>query len=181
MPRPAVFLDRDGVINIDSHENGEPGKEILDPEEVKIYDGVVDSLKKLSERGYLLIVVTNQSKVNKGDISDRTLNMINNRVHEMCDFWIDQFYYCPHTDEDNCTCRKPKTGMADRARKEYNIDMNRSWLVGDKTSDIGMGKSVGVKTIMVQTGHGGADGKMEIKPDFVARNLVEATEIILSN
>jgi len=91
---------------------------------------------------------------------------------------IDKIYFCPHSLSEDCNCRKPKTGLFERGKEELNIDMERSFMIGDKTDDIQAGKNAGVKTILVKTGHAGKDKNYDVKPDFVAEDLLDAAKII---
>ena len=146
----AVFIDRDGVIN---KEKGY----IYKIEDFEFIDGVFTSFKYLKNKGFNLIIVTNQSGINRGYYNEEDFNIIN-------DWMLDKFkansihildvLYCPHKPEDNCICRKPKTGMFDKAHDKYQIDKNNSWMIGDKESDIKAALNFGIKnTILVESGH----------------------------
>lgn len=179
--RKAIFLDRDGVINRE--------KEYL----YKISDfeferNVLEGLKLIDFNKYLVFIISNQAGIAKG-------------LHEIEDFkkldnWLRKFlkknkikikktYFCPHHPEGKikryrkkCKCRKPEIGLFLKARKEFNLDLSQSYLIGDKTSDILAGEKAGCRTILVKTGYRGKDKLFKIKPDFVVKNLVEAARII---
>lgn len=130
--KQAAFLDRDGTIIRDVGY-------INNPEHVLLVDGVVPVLMELLSRDYLLVVVTNQSGIGRWRITKQQYDAVNRR---MCDLLavhsisIDKIYYCPHTPEVHCTCRKPKCGMFHRAADELNIDLRNSLMIGDKESDM---------------------------------------------
>lgn len=179
--QPAIFLDRDGVINSNEDSSGKNlVKEIIHKSDIKVYPFVENFLRESKERGYKLIVVTNQSKVGRGVINIQELREINELVHNLTGKHIHQFYFCPHKREDNCDCKKPKIGMMKQAAKEHSIDLKKSWMIGDNTSDIKAGKDAGMKTILVRTGYGGRDRQYDVKPNYIAENLGEAGKIIFS-
>lgn len=179
---PAIFLDRDGVINKDPSNADTMGtedcKEVLSVDDIELYPEVHDFLEKAHSNGYKILVITNQSKVNRGLITVSGLHDIHNHINKLLRDKIHAFYFCPHTKSEVCDCRKPNTGMMKAAMKDHSIDMSKSWLIGDKTGDIKAGNDMGIKTILVKTGYGGSDNKHEAEPDYVAENLREAGKII---
>lgn len=177
--QPAIFLDRDGVINEDISVKSDD--EVTSLEKVKLYPCVNRFLETAKRNGYKIIVVTNQSKVGRGLITLEELNAINYFVHKSTGSHIHKFYFCPHTKEENCACRKPKNGMIMQAAREHSIDLKSSWMIGDKTIDVKAGQDSGMKTILVKTGYGGKDNTCEVKPDYIADNLEEAGKIIFSS
>ena len=141
-----VFVDRDGVIN---QERSDYVKSIS---ELEIYPNVAKNIKLLKDAGFLVIVVTNQSAVNRGIITHEMVNQIHNsiQVHlKKYGTFLDGFYYCPHTPDENCNCRKPKSGLLEKAILELNVDLNSSWMIGDSDSDIEAADSVGCKAIKI--------------------------------
>ena len=176
----AVFLDRDGTLNEDL------GGYFHEPDKLELLPGVAEGLKRMKSMGYLLIVVSNQSGVAKGLFTEDDTKAVNkkiNKVLEKHDVRINKFYYCPHGENDGCGCRKPKTGMLIRASKEMGIDLNGSWLVGDKSDDAKAAENVkklfpGFRFIGVETGHGMKDGRFKAGPAAMAKDLVEAAGII---
>lgn len=180
-----VFLDRDGVIN------QYPG----DSEYVKSWDEfhflpkVKPALKKLAENGFKLFVVSNQAGVSKGLYSQKNLDLItNNMLKELSDsaVQISGVFYCIHRPEDNCSCRKPKTGMVEKAieklKKQGNpVEIEKSFFIGDTIRDIETGRNIGLKTILVFSGKEKPENKnsWQVSPDFTAGGLEEAAEIIL--
>ena len=141
-----VFVDRDGVIN---QERSDYVKSIS---ELEIYPNVAKNIKLLKDAGFLVIVVTNQSAVNRGIITHETVNQIHNsiQVHlKKYGTFLDGFYYCPHTPDENCNCRKPKSGLLEKAILELNVDLNSSWMIGDRDSDVEASNSIGCKAIKI--------------------------------
>lgn len=148
MMNKAVFLDRDGVIN-----QKREGYVKNIQEFVLLKDAPV-AIKLLNENRFLVIIVTNQSAINRGLITHQTLNSIHNFMKyelQKYDCHIDAIYYCPHKPDENCLCRKPKTGLIDQAAKDYSIDMKSSWLIGDNESDINAARIAGIRAIMLKT------------------------------
>lgn len=146
----AIFLDRDGVINFD--------KEYLYKiEDFEFISGVMPTLKFFSEKNYLLFIITNQSGIERNYYTHDDFNKLTNWMLDQFlknGIKIMQVEYCPHLPNSNCSCRKPKTGMIDNILKNYNIDLNNSWLIGDKNSDIQCAKNANIKnTIQVKSGH----------------------------
>ena len=176
--RPAIFLDRDGVIteNIDnSYANT-----VAD---VSFIDGALQSLAELAKSNYAIVVVTNQAGVGKGYFSLEMAQAINVYVRDAIvnsGGRVDGFYLCPHTPEENCACRKPRPGMLLQAQRELNIDLASSWMIGDALTDLQAGAAAGVKkTLLVLTGRG-AKQAQEHNLRGVA-NLTEALREILNH
>ncbi len=170
----AVFLDRDGVINKEVEY-------LHEPEKFKLLPNVLEGLKLLQDMDYKLIIITNQTGIGLGYFTKEDFYKVNRKMFKEIskkDIIIDKIYFCPHSLTEKCNCRKPKTGLFERAKQELNIDMEHSFMVGDKTEDILAGKNAGVKTILVKTGHAGKDGNYDVKPDFVADNLLNAAKTI---
>jgi D-glycero-D-manno-heptose 1,7-bisphosphate phosphatase len=148
----AVFLDRDGVL-IENRADY-----VREWSHVTLLPGTVDALHGLHEAGLKIIVVTNQSAVGRGLISFETAQEINNRLVRTIlenGGWIDAVYMCPHQPQEGCTCRKPQPGLLLQAAREFALDLESSWIVGDAWSDLLAGQSAGLLgTIMVRTGRG---------------------------
>lgn len=154
--KKAVFLDRDGTINVDKGYTWRI-------EDLELFPGTSEAIRLLNEAGYLVIVVTNQAGVAKGFYTEtdvRSFNMELQRTLLAHGAWIDDFYYCPHHPEGHppynmvCKCRKPAPGMIIKAAQDWKIDLNRSWIIGDKWSDLQAGLAAGCKPILVLTGEG---------------------------
>jgi histidinol-phosphate phosphatase family protein len=178
-----VFLDRDGVIN------KYPGDReyVTSWKNFKFLPYVKDALKNLTQAGYKIFIASNQAGVTKGIYSKRALAGITAKMLKDLrkqKINIDGVYYCIHRNEDNCSCRKPKTGLLEKALKDHKIprvNLKHSFFIGDTVRDISTGKNAGCKTILVFTGKEKAGNKKEweIQPDFVAKNLKEAVDIVL--
>ena len=141
-----VFVDRDGVIN---QERSDYVKSIS---ELEIYPNVAKNIKLLKDAGFLVIVITNQSAVNRGIITHEMVSQIHDSIQDHLKKYgtfLDGFYYCPHTPNENCNCRKPKPGLLQKAILELNIDLNSSWMIGDSDSDIEAADSIGCKAIKI--------------------------------
>lgn len=173
MVRPAVFLDRDGVINANLERDGKPvAPTSLD--EFRLLPGVEDAVRRLKRAGYLVIVCTNQPDVPNGLTSRATVEAMHDLVRARLD--VDDIKVCFHTDADRCACRKPKPGMILTAAKEHSIDLPRSYVVGDRWRDVVAGHAAGCLTIFVEYGYA-QEGPNE--PDHVVASLAEAASLIL--
>ncbi len=187
MTEKAVFLDRDGTIIKDKDY-------LSDPNDVELIDGTIDALKSLQDNGYKLVVVSNQSGVARGKFSIESVENVNRHLSEMLakhDVQIDAFYYCPHhpngsVDEYTgvCQCRKPSVGMVEEAIHQLQIDPRKSFVIGDKLSDLYLGKMMGGKSILVRTGYGAEEekvinGTQNFRTVIVCDNLQAAGEFIL--
>ncbi len=175
--KKAVFLDRDGTINEDNLNY------IKSWNEFRFLPKSKSAIRQLNRAGYLIIVITNQAGVAKGLYTEQTLNEINEKMQkelELADAHVDAIYYCPHGKEENCNCRKPKTGLIERAVKKHKIDLEKSWIVGDSLKhDIPLGKSAGMKTILVQSGRNWRQQEiLGAQPDYVVEDLMGAVQII---
>lgn len=175
--QPAVFLDRDGVLieNVSTY--------VRTWDEVHIFPFTQKSLEKLKSLGLPVFVITNQALIGKGVISLNEAQLLHNRIIESVDphHAILKSYLCPHRSEDNCLCRKPLPGSLIAAAKEFNIDLSRSFMVGDGISDVEAGLNAGTKAILVRTGRGEEESKrLENKNVPVVANLAEAVDYIES-
>lgn len=172
----AVMLDRDGVINVDCGYVHEIKNFEFIPE-------VLDALQELAKTEFKIIIITGQSGIGRGyyteeDYQKLTKHML--KEFEKNSIRIDGIYYCPHSPGYGCSCRKPETGMVEKAKKDFNIDLKKSYFIGDKTSDIKCGKNAGCRTILVRTGKAGKDKRYDVRPDFVADDLYRAIKWILN-
>ena len=140
-----IFLDRDGVINIEKNY-------LHKIEDFEFIKGVFDACKHFNDLDFKIIVITNQSAINRNLMTHEQLNEIHSHIQQYLksfDTSIDNFYFCPHKPDENCNCRKPKSGMLLEAIKEFNIDPKLSWILGDNDSDIEAGLNVGCQTIKI--------------------------------
>jgi D-glycero-D-manno-heptose 1,7-bisphosphate phosphatase len=172
----AVFLDRDGVL-IENRSDY-----VRDWSHVTILPGVMDALSGFHKVGFKIVIVTNQSAVGRGLMSLGTAQEINERlIHTIKENggWVDAFYMCPHTPQDNCNCRKPLPGMLRQAAEEWSLDLRSSWMVGDAWSDLLAGQAADLEgTILVKTGRGSSQlleiQPAEIQPYLIADDLFSA-------
>jgi D-glycero-D-manno-heptose 1,7-bisphosphate phosphatase len=180
---PAVFLDRDGVL-IENREDY-----VREWSQVFIYPKTYLSLFRIQQAGYKIIIVTNQSAVGRGLISLQTAEEINRKLVETLrenSGQVDQVYMCPHHPDDGCDCRKPEPGMILQAARELDLDLPRSWMIGDAWSDMLAGQTAGVQgLVMVKTGRG-RDQLGGPQPDVgknvqVADDISDAVQTILQN
>jgi D,D-heptose 1,7-bisphosphate phosphatase len=184
----AVFLDRDGTINID--ERGY----INHPDKFDVYPFAAEAIKILNELGYKVIVVTNQSGITRGYYTIEDLDNIHKKMSEQLaagKAFTDAIYFSPYHLEGTIEPynihhedRKPSLGMFRKALQEFNLDIKKSFMVGDRYSDVAFGKKAGLKTILVRTGFGEKEflqnrKKRALKPDFVVKNLLSAANLIM--
>jgi D-glycero-D-manno-heptose 1,7-bisphosphate phosphatase len=145
-----IFLDRDGVIN----ETPGLGNYVYKIKDFKILPGVFDALKLFQLKGYKLFIITNQSGIGKGIYTKEEFLKVNKymlNIFKEQRINIEKVYFCPHKPEENCECRKPKTKFINQAVKDFNLDLNQSWVIGDMISDIQMGKNAGCNTILIDS------------------------------
>lgn len=174
--RPAVFLDRDGVLVVPEFRDGRSyAPRAL--ERFAIYPEARSALSGLKDRGFLIVVVTNQPDIGNGKI----LSTVVEKMHALMldELPIDRIEICPHRQDEDCTCRKPRAGMLLRAAQACGIDLSRSYMVGDRASDVEAGATAGCSTIFIDLGYA-AESKPS-QPDHVARDVLDAARIILAN
>jgi len=170
--RRAVFFDRDGTLM-------EEEDYCSDPAQVRAIPGAAAALTRLRESGWLNIVITNQSGIGRGYFTMADYEKVNAELFRQLDHGIDATYYCPDHPDKPSTRRKPGIGMIEEAVADHGIAIDRSWMVGDKNIDIAAGKTSGCRTILVLTGYG--KNHQGSGADFIARDVVEAADIILKN
>ncbi|MCA3565001.1 MAG: HAD-IIIA family hydrolase [Methylocystis sp.] len=181
----AVFLDRDGTINqLYGH--------LALSQHMRLLNGAAKAVKWLNENEYRTVVVTNQPVLARGETSFAEMRRIHGRMETLLGengAFLDAIYFCPHHPDAGfadevpelkctCSCRKPAIGMIERAQSDLNIDLGQSWLVGDTTSDMLAAQRAGLLSILVETGEAGRDGRYDVRPDFVAQDLLDATRIV---
>jgi len=184
--KTAIFLDRDGTINREVNH-------LSEIDQFELIEGAAEAIHKINAAGILVVIVTNQPVIARGELKETELKEIHNKMDTLLGqkgAYIDRLYYCPHhTDAGfegevkslkiNCECRKPKIGLLKRAERDLNIKLEQSWLVGDSTSDIMTACNAGMKSVLVKTGFAGKDGKHELNPVYIANNLNDAIDLIL--
>ena len=171
----AVFLDRDGVIN----KNG--AGYIYKWDDFKFLPYVVSSLKRLQKAGYLLFIITNQSGIGRGIFTEKDLVKLNRKIISYLKEQgvnITAIYYCPHHPDAGCACRKPEPGMLIQASKQFDLNLSKSWMIGDSGSDIDAGRQVNTQTVQIL--HKDSETNGRFKPRFIVKNIKEATDSILS-
>lgn len=175
-PKPAVFLDRDGVL---TEERGY----IASPDNLKLFPYTAECIRRIHEKGYYAIVITNQSGVARGLFTEEALQEMNDILRKQTN--VDAIFYCPHHPEGKiekyrkkCACRKPLPGMLEAACKAYDIDMQNSFLVGDRAGDILAGQAAGVKTILVESGYGTAGLECDVTPDYIMKDLRDVLAVL---
>ena len=182
----AIFLDRDGTVN-------EYVGFLRDIDNFRLLPGVAEAIAKINASSYLAIIATNQPVIARGEVTFQELDEIHKKMETELGkggSYLDDIFFCPHHPDKGyqgevaelkmyCDCRKTKIGMLIEAAEKYNIDYNESWYIGDTTMDIQTGKNAGIRTILVQTGQAGQDGKYDAMPDYIAENLLAAVTYIL--
>ena len=173
----AVFIDRDGTII-------EEVDRLTRIEEIKLIQGTAEAIKKLNNAGFLTVVITNQSVVGRGMISVKELQKIHQKLLNDLknqNAIIDAIYFCPHIPEDNCECRKPKTGLIKKAVNDLSIDLCSSFFIGDNLKDMLLAKDAGIKGLLVRTGYGINVEKQLNKNEFnIFDSILEAVYYILN-
>lgn len=183
--KKAVFLDRDGTII-------EEKNYLSRVEDIVLLENAVEGLKLLQDNGYMLFIISNQSGVARGYFSEETVIKTNKFLEEMLQkngIFIKEMYYCPHFKDGiveeykiDCNCRKPKIGMIQRALDIYDIDLEKSFIIGDKLSDMQLAKNCNSKSVLVLTGHGKKqeidDKDLNVK---IAEDLLMASKLILED
>ena len=176
MKRKAFFLDRDGVVVKQVHY-------LCEPEKTELEKNVVQAIRKLRQKGYMVIVVTNQSGVARGKFTIDAVEAVHRKIEELLaaeNEKIDAFYICPHHPDfdGDCDCRKPAPGLILKAAEEHNIDISSSVMIGDKLSDVKCGENAGVKySVLIATGYGsGERQKPEAENVLFVNDLEEAVK-----
>lgn len=178
--RPAVFLDRDGTI---AEEVGY----LNHASRFRLFPFVAPAICRLNEANLPVIVVTNQSGVGRGYFPESLVHTVNGLMTQQlaqAGAKIDAIYYCPHSSADNCECRKPRTGMLERAAQDHALDLQRSFVVGDRFGDMELARNARARGIFVRTGYGEGElawhaATWPTQPDFVAEDLAQAADWIL--
>lgn len=177
----AVFLDRDGTINREVNY-------LRDVRQLRILPNVAEAIRQLNRLEYLVIVISNQPVVARGWLSERGVDEIHDELKKRLtkkNAKIDAIYYCPHHPNAklnkyriDCQCRKPNIEMIQKAVNHFKIDLQKSFVIGDRTPDILAAQRAGMRSILVKTGYGGNDNTYNVEPDEVAKNLNDAVTII---
>ncbi len=181
MQKRAVFLDRDGTINVEKNY-------LHKIEDWQWTPRAIEAIKLINEAGYLAIVVSNQAGIARGYYTEKDVELLHSQVDVMLaeqGAHIDAYYYCPHHTEvgeiRDCECRKPKPGMLIQAQQEWSIDFDRSFMIGDKLIDAEAAMRVGVAPIVVMTGYGNVESQAASEQITLCKNLFEAVGFILDS
>ena len=174
--RRAVFLDRDGTLNVEIQQ-------ILVPERVTLIEGAAEAVRAINEAGLLAILVTNQAVIARGYCNEEDLERVHERLRDLLGrdgAHLDAIYYCPHHPEYTgpCGCRKPQSGLIRRAQTDFDIDVTHSWVVGDSVKDVRLARGVGASAALVRTGKAGSDLGPNDRPDRVFDSVLQAAGFI---
>ncbi len=174
--RRYVLLDRDGTVVVDKGYQ-------RDPSLTELFPRSKEGLDRLKQAGFGLVLVSNQSGINRGYLTEADLEKLNHSIAEALGGspYLDAIYHCPHTPADDCDCRKPRPGMARRAAADLGFDPARAYMVGDRDCDVELGKAVGATSILVRTGMGAATEAEggAAAADYIADDLADAADFIL--
>lgn len=182
---PAVFLDRDGTLNVEVNR-------VSSPDQLELIPGVGDAVREINRSGMLSVVITNQPVVARGDCDEEQLRSIHDKLETLIGrdrAYLDAIYYCPHHPDKGfegerpelkvrCRCRKPGTEMIERATSDLFIDLERSWMIGDTTTDLQTARAAGIRGVLLRTGHAGRDRRWPVLADYEFHDLNDAVEFI---
>lgn len=169
--RRAVFLDRDGTLMEEVNYCGNPA-------DVKVLPGVREALRKIKSAGFLIFIISNQAGIGRGIITEEQYRLVQAELLRQLEAGsIDATYYCPDAPGVLSVRRKPEPGMVLEAAADFDVDLGKSYFIGDKASDVECGRRAGMRTILVLTGYG---RQQECTPDFVAEDLTAGVEFILT-
>jgi len=182
MMEKVVFLDRDGVINVDSPDY------IKTWSEFQFISGSLEALTLLNEFGFTVFIITNQSAVNRGMIPEAVLHEMHDNMRRAVENqggYIADIFYCPHRPDEGCGCRKPKPGLIEQAQQRHRLDLSTAWMVGDSAKDIMCARNAGCgHAILVRTGNGRSSERLlceqQTPADRVVENLREAVDFIVN-
>jgi mannose-1-phosphate guanylyltransferase/phosphomannomutase len=183
----AIFLDRDGTINYIRNN-------LYKPNQIKLYKNVGKAINKINHSGYKCIVITNQPVIAKNLCNLSTLKKIHNKIETLIskdNAYLDGIYFCPHHPDKgfknekkrlkvHCNCRKPKIALIKEAQKKFNLDLKKSWFIGDSTTDIQTAKNSGIRSVLIKTGFKGMDKKFNVKPNKIFSNLNKGVNYIIN-
>lgn len=171
--RKTVFLDRDGTLI-------EEVNFLHRVEELRFFPFTDEAIRLLKDAGFLVIIVTNQSGIGREFYTEDDMHAIHEKIQDDLTIKLDAFYHCPHLPDFGCECRKPGIGMIRQAALDFDIDLENSWMIGDKVLDVELGFQAGIRTAMVMTGYGPAHlEKLSEPPDITADNLLDAVRKIV--
>lgn len=174
--KPTIFLDRDGVLTVEKSY-------VYSMDQLEIFPYAAECVTRIHQLGYYAIVITNQSGIARGLFSEEELQKMNQALIEKTG--VDAVYYCPHFPQGIikkyariCNCRKPQTGLIDKACADFKTDLIKSYMVGDRASDIATGQKMGLRTVLLESGYGTARLEKDIKPDYILHDLRDVISIL---
>ena len=180
LPRRAIFLDRDGTINVNRADH------VKSLDEFVLLPGALAAIEQLAQTSLAIILISNQSVINRGLTSTQTVQAINQHLQDTVHAHggrLDAIYICPHTPDENCRCRKPRPGLLLQAQREHDIDLAHSYLVGDAVTDVELAQATGCRPVLVLTGRGAAHAQklteLQRRHTYICHNLKEAAAWIL--
>jgi D-glycero-D-manno-heptose 1,7-bisphosphate phosphatase len=172
--RPAAFIDRDGTLI-------EEVNFLSKVDDLRVFSYTAEALRILKESGFHIVVVTNQSGIGRALYSEADMHSIHEAMQRELGGAIDAFYFCPHLPDAGCECRKPGLGMLRYAERDFEIDLQTSWMIGDKRIDVETGKNAGIGSALVLTGYGSRHyAEIEDRPDVVGDDLLDAVRQIVN-
>jgi D-glycero-D-manno-heptose 1,7-bisphosphate phosphatase len=170
-----VALDRDGTLIVERHY-------LSDPAAVELIVGAAEGLRRLGDLGLRMVVITNQSGIARGYVDEGTMMRIHERLRQLLaseGVCLGEIYVCPHAPSDGCRCRKPETGLLERAARDLGYHPRTAFVIGDKTSDVELGRRVGATTFLVRTGYGARfAATADVAPDYVVNDVEGAARVI---
>lgn len=175
----AVFLDRDGTLIYEK-----PGVYLSSPRQLRLYKSTRPALQLLTQNGFKLFIVSNQSGIGRGYFTEKEVHAIHARLQQLLKpAPIEEIVFCPHAPDAHCTCRKPQPKMGLDLIKKYHIDPKASYMIGDKKADVEFGRAIGCKTVLVTTANGHRHLKKypDLHPDKIATNLLNAAKFIVKD
>ena len=173
----AIFLDRDGTLNVEVDS-------VMTPGDIRLIDGAGEAVHLINRAGYRAIVVTNQAVIARGESTEEEVRLVNDRLAQLigqAGGRLDAIYFCPHHPDftGGCDCRKPAPGMVLRAQADFGLDLGESWMIGDSVKDIRLARNAGTHAALVRTGKGGSDAGPEDWPDAAFDSVGEAVRFII--
>jgi D-glycero-D-manno-heptose 1,7-bisphosphate phosphatase len=187
LSRPAVFLDRDGTVNVERDF-------VRHPDEIELLPGALDAIRALRGAGYRVVVITNQSGIARGYLDESTLARIHAKLDGALSGLVDAWFHCPHHPDTGvvegyvgpCSCRKPADGLLRRAAELLDLDLTRSWIVGDSARDVLAGRELPLRSVLVHSGkpielQREALRQAGVAPDAEAADLAAAARVILAS
>jgi D-glycero-D-manno-heptose 1,7-bisphosphate phosphatase len=172
--RPAVFIDRDGTLI-------EEVNFLSRVDDLRVFPYIAEALNLLKAHGYFIVVVTNQSGIGRGIYTEADMHSIHEAMQSELAGAIDGFYFCPHLPDEGCVCRKPGLGMLEFAQRDFPIDLEGSWMIGDKKIDVETGQAAKIGSALVRTGYGEAHQHLlSIPADVIADDLLSVVRVIVN-